>query len=83
MGNIVLYVCYFPIRILWFSLGTPVSFTNEIDRHDITEILLKVALIINSNPNQFKFYLHAEHVQLQVPIKVEIIGQKGEKFLLH
>ena len=28
----------------WFSLGTPVSSTNKIDRHDITEILLKVAL---------------------------------------
>jgi hypothetical protein len=25
--------------------GTPVSSTNETDRHDITEILLKVALI--------------------------------------
>jgi hypothetical protein len=29
---------------LWFSLGTPTSFTNKTDRHDIIEILLKVAL---------------------------------------
>jgi hypothetical protein len=29
---------------LWFSPGTPVSFTNKSDCHDITEILLKVAL---------------------------------------
>ena len=29
---------------LWFSPGPPVSFTNKTDRHDITEILLKVAL---------------------------------------
>jgi len=29
---------------LWFSLGTPVSPTNETDRHDIAEILMKVAL---------------------------------------
>jgi hypothetical protein len=29
---------------LWFSPGTPVFSTNEIDCHDITEILLKVAL---------------------------------------
>jgi hypothetical protein len=29
---------------LWFSPGTPVSSTNKIDRHDMTEILLKVAL---------------------------------------
>jgi len=28
----------------WFSLGTPVSSTNKTDRHDITEIVLKVAL---------------------------------------
>jgi hypothetical protein len=28
----------------WFSPGTPVSSTNETDRHDITEILLNVAL---------------------------------------
>jgi len=29
---------------LWFTPGTPVSSTNKTDRHDITEILLKVAL---------------------------------------
>jgi hypothetical protein len=29
-----------------FSPGTPVSSTNKTDRHDITEILLKVALSI-------------------------------------
>jgi hypothetical protein len=28
----------------WFSLGTTVSSTNKTDHHDITEILLKVAL---------------------------------------
>jgi hypothetical protein len=28
----------------WSSLGTPVSSANKIDRHDIAEILLKVAL---------------------------------------
>jgi hypothetical protein len=27
----------------WFSPGSPVSSTNKTDRHDITEILLKVA----------------------------------------
>ena len=30
----------------WFSPGTPVSSNNKIDHHDITEILLKVALSI-------------------------------------
>ena len=34
-----------------FSPGTPVSSTNETDRHDKTEILLKVALnTITPNP---------------------------------
>ena len=28
----------------WVSVGTPVSSTNKTDRHDITEIMLKVAL---------------------------------------
>jgi len=28
----------------WFSSGTLVSSTNKTDRHDINEILLKVAL---------------------------------------
>jgi hypothetical protein len=30
----------------WFSHGTPVSSTNKTDRHDITDILLKVAINI-------------------------------------
>jgi len=33
-----------PCTCRWFSLGTPVSSTNKSDDHDITEILLKVAL---------------------------------------
>ena len=37
----------------WFSPGPPVSSTNKTDRHDIAEILLKVALnTINLKPNQ-------------------------------
>jgi hypothetical protein len=35
----------------WFSPGNPISSTNKTDRHDITEILLKVALnTIKPNP---------------------------------
>jgi hypothetical protein len=30
----------------WFSLGTPASSTTKTDRHEIAEILLKVALSI-------------------------------------
>ena len=37
-------VCQWLATGLWFSLGTVVSSTNKTDCHDITEILLKVAL---------------------------------------
>jgi hypothetical protein len=43
--------CVVKLVSLWFSPGTPVSSTNKTDRHDITEILLKVALN-NINLNQ-------------------------------
>jgi hypothetical protein len=33
---------------LWFSAGTPVACTNKSNRHDIIEILLKVALSIRT-----------------------------------
>jgi hypothetical protein len=37
-------VCQWLAEGRWISPGTPISFTNTNDRHDITEILLKVAL---------------------------------------
>jgi len=37
-------VCEWLATGWWFSPGTPVSSTNKTDRHDMTEILLKVAL---------------------------------------
>ena len=37
-------VCQWVATGRWFSPGSPVSSTNKTDRHDITEILLKVAL---------------------------------------
>jgi hypothetical protein len=41
----------------WFSPSTPVSSTNKTDRHDITEILLEVALnTIKSKPNQIQVF---------------------------
>jgi hypothetical protein len=36
---------------LWFSPGPPVSSTNKTDCHDITEILLKVALNTTKQTN--------------------------------
>ena len=37
-------ICQWPETGWWFFPGTPVSSTNKTDRHDITEIWLKVAL---------------------------------------
>ena len=37
-------VCQWLATVWWFSPGTLVSSTNKTDCHDITEILLKVAL---------------------------------------
>ena len=37
-------VCQWLTTPRWFSPGRPVSYTNKTDRHDITEIALKVAL---------------------------------------
>jgi len=44
-------------QVWWFSPGTSVSSTNKTDRHDITEILLKVALY-TINPNPVTIYLN-------------------------
>ena len=38
-----------------FVFGTPVSSTNKTDRHDITEILLKVALNSIKQTNQTEY----------------------------
>jgi len=38
----------------WFSLGTPASSTTKTGRHDITEILLKVALNTIKQTNKQK-----------------------------
>ena len=42
----------------WFSLGTLVSSTNKTYHHDITEILLKVALNIITLPLSLKQIPH-------------------------
>ena len=44
-------VCQWHAAGQWFSTCTPVSSTNKTERHDITELLLKVALnTITPNP---------------------------------
>jgi hypothetical protein len=47
-------VCEWLATGWWFSPGTPVSSNNKTDRHDITEISLKVALnTINHKPQPY------------------------------
>jgi hypothetical protein len=41
----------------WLSPGTPASSTAKTDRHDIAEILLKVALKQQKSINQSIFYM--------------------------
>jgi hypothetical protein len=44
-------VCQLLTHGRWFSPGTPASSTTKIGRHDIAEILLKVALKLPKNQN--------------------------------
>jgi hypothetical protein len=49
--NILMNMCLYKYMCRWFSPGTLVSSTNKTDHHDITDILLKVALnTINHKP---------------------------------
>jgi hypothetical protein len=41
----------------WFYPGPPVSLTNKTDRHDMTEILLKVALSTIKQTFKYLFLL--------------------------
>ena len=53
-------VCQWLVTGRWFSLVPPVSSTNKTDGHDITEIVLKVALstIKQSNKQSFSICIH-------------------------
>jgi hypothetical protein len=46
----------------WFSPGTTASSTTKTGRHDITEILLKMALNTNNQINQSLFSFYIEFV---------------------
>ena len=61
-------VCMWLAAGKWFSPGTPVSSTNKTDRHDITEILLKVPLNYITNPqisNQFFFAIVSYTIRIR------------------
>ena len=50
----------------WFSPGTAVSSTNKTDRHDRTEILLKVALNAINQHDNFRFFLSVYSTKMKV-----------------
>ena len=56
----------------WFSPGSPVSSTNKTDRHDNTEILIKVALNTIYQSERFYFKL------ILLNISVEKKGGGGQ-----
>ena len=60
----------------WFFPGTPVAFTNKTDCHDITEILLKVAL---NTINQTKQNLFP--VNIFVQLIFDITSTKNSAFV--
>jgi hypothetical protein len=46
----------------WFSPGTPASSTTKTGRHDIAEMLLKVALNTKNQNWRYCFYLQHHYV---------------------
>jgi hypothetical protein len=87
-----LTVCQLPAIGLWFSPGTPISSTNKTNCHDITEILLKVALHLIHQENILQPYFLSDCFcrriskhnscklgqNLQFVLLVEEIGVPGE-----
>ena len=51
-------ICQWLATGRWFSPGTMVSTTNKTDRHDITEILLKVVFNTLNQPNNWKMFVY-------------------------
>jgi hypothetical protein len=58
-------ICQWLATAVWISLGPPISSTNKTDRHDITEILLKVALNTIKQTNKTNIIIvSSKHWQL-------------------
>ena len=70
-GTLCDKVCHWLVADPWFSPGTLISSTNETDRHDITEILLKVTLH-TITPNPFYTYKNDRHDITEILLKVTL-----------
>ena len=60
----------------WFSLGTQASYTTKTGRHDITEILLKVALSTKIKSNQI-YWLKIVLIQ-HICFTEKVLWSKGK-----
>ena len=61
-------VCQWLATGRWCSPGTPVFSTNKTDRHNITEILSKVALNTTNQPTDCK--LHIKYINYDILIRL-------------
>ena len=67
----------------WFSPGTPASSNTKIDRHDIAEILLKVALKYQK-PNQInQSSIHFQQYNSYTMEVSDLWQQKCRKYRIH
>ena len=76
------YVIKFVSDLRWFSTGTPVFSTNKTDCHDITQILLKVALnTINPLPkHKYAIYFFITIFYQQYKISYLSLGKILDNF---
>jgi hypothetical protein len=62
-------------QVSGFYPGTPVSYTNKTDRHDITELLLQVALnTTNHKPLYISVPLKGEMLKIYQPSVSELLN---------
>ena len=66
-------VCWWLATGRWFSKGTLVSSTNKNERHDIAEILLKVALNTINLPTHIKKIHHLNHSATEASDKIRLL----------
>jgi hypothetical protein len=63
----------------WFSAGPPASSTTKTGRHDIAEILLKVALKINQSIIKVEF-ISLSSIMIVFLSEIEIFFQFSSKY---
>jgi hypothetical protein len=70
-------VCQLLAAVRWFSPGTPVSSNNKTDRHDISEILLQMALnTINTG------WLRIRMITIKLLLKIRLYCVRGLVLML-